>query len=204
MNDTNSIKMVLAVLFMPLLLIIIPLNWIGGIGSVIWCVINGKWLVLFASLLGVVFGFMLLGFALLIPLVFAIPLVNSDGQGSKTVTGVLMFLLCVTRVTILSAWAFLVFKLFHGLLPDDRIIVCIIVFLQVSGAINHLAKKNSNDEDDPSRLLAAISSVGCLFSLITWYFFPVANYHLFIYPTLQLLGECILVQDMIWQKKHGF
>jgi len=198
MNNSimDSVAKTLLLLITPIIFfVIVPLNWLGGISSIIWCAINGEFLVLFISALGVFFGHWILRFAMFIPLIFVMPLMNEGIEKNKIASGLLILLTSVCRIAVLSVWVYFVFKIFSGLLPENRIITCVIAYVLATGSINYLATTNSNDPNDTSRLLATVSTVGCLIALVTWYFSPETNYYLYIYPTIQVIGEFILFKE---------
>lgn len=193
---TEGIAASLALLLMPLAFVFMFLNSVGGIVAVVWIMIEGQWSILFLSGGFVFFGHWILGFGLLISMIFAYPGIKASESGSSIVASVLMLLTSITRVTILSLWVYAVFQVFHSKLPEEKILTCLIIYYSSTTAVVFLAVKNSNDPNDPSKLVAMFTQIGCMISLVTWYFMPDKNYFLFVFPVFQLIGELLLAKDL--------
>ena len=167
------------------------MNLFGCIATFVWLIIEGHWSVLFILTLFVLFGHWLLGFSLLIGMVFAVPGMSAMESGERIKAASFFCATIITRVVVLSLWAYFIFNLFSAKIPDNQLLTCFVIFCATVGSVVYLAIKNSDDPDDPSKGVALITQLGCLAALSTWYFFQNENYHLYIFPIIILIGEVL-------------
>jgi hypothetical protein len=105
MSRNDTIQNIIITLSLP----IIIFNWLGGVVAGIWLAILGKWSIIIYGLIAAFTAHFLLGFVLMLGLIFGAPAIYFVNKNYKIPAMFFGFLSLVVTIGIISFWCLAVF-----------------------------------------------------------------------------------------------
>ncbi len=171
------------------------LNFAGGIVSAIWLIILGDWGLVLIGVVGSLIASFLIGFVLMIGLIFAIPAMKFGEKGYRIPALIFGFLSQVVTVAIISFWCLYVFSLFlQNATVDNWIPFAILSYAIATTPFNFLASKEQDNEF--TQLTLFFIQVAYILLLICFLLFNLTTVTS-VYVFLAVMIVCLIVLVVI-------